>query len=274
MLNVTPGEGQADCHLIMMPDGSNVLIDASDGWDVPGTALAELQKRKVSHLSLVVISHFHTDHYGRLRDFIKAGITIDRIVVNVPDERSANFEIPWGCSMPDVRTLLQELEARHIPFHQAVAGERICEVRQPDGLIAGIDVLCAFNGWDTPVGPTDVNDTSIILRLFHGPTRALFTGDLNRKLGTWLATSDMDLSADLLKVPHHGTEGCAPNLFFARVGAKAALVPAPKSLWRSARSKRIRNYFINQLTPFYVSGVHGNVTVTLTKDGYSIETER
>lgn len=274
MLNVTSGVGQADCHLIVMPDGSNVLIDASDGWDVPGTALAELQKRKISHLALVVISHFHTDHYGRLRDFIKAGILIDRIVLNVPDERSANFEIPWGCNFADVQALLKELEALHIPYHQAVAGERIYEVKQSDGIIAGIDVLCAFNGKDTPVGRTDVNDTSIVLRLFHGPTRALFTGDLNRKLGTWLATSDMDLSADLLKAPHHGTEGCAPNLFFARVGAKAVLVPAPKILWRSARSMRIRNYFIEQLIPFYVSGECGNVTATLTKEGYSIETER
>jgi beta-lactamase superfamily II metal-dependent hydrolase len=274
MLNVTPKEGQADCHLIVMPDGSNVLVDASDGWDVPGAALAELQKRQIGHLALVVITHFHTDHYGRLRDFIKAGIKIDRVVVSIPDEKSANFEIPWGCNLADVKNLLKELEALHIPYHQAVPGERIYEVKQENGIIAGIDVLCVFNGNDTPVGRTDVNDTSILLRLFHGPTRALLTGDLGPKLGTWIANSDMDLRADLIKVPHHGGEGCVPNLFFDRVGAKAALVSAPKKLWRSPRSLRVRNYFINHEVPFYVSGVRGHVTATLTKAGYSIETER
>ena len=274
MLNVTPKQGQADCHLIEMPDGSQVLIDAGDGWDAQGTALAELKRRNVTHLSLVVISHFHFDHYFSLLDMIRSGITVDRVVLNVPDRKSAAFEVPWGCSMKDVDSFLQELRARHIPYHTPVAGERIYEVKSPDGIVAGLDVLCAFDGLDTPVGRTDVNDTSIILRLFHGPTRALFTGDLNHKLGSWLAFSDMDLSADLLKVPHHGTEGCAPNLFFNRVGARAVLVSSPKMLWRSPRSMRIRNYFINHRTPFYVSGVRGHVTATLTTQGYLIETER
>jgi hypothetical protein len=51
-------------------------------------------------------------------------------------------------------------------------------------------------------------------------------------------------------------------------------VSAPKKLWRSPRSLRVRNYFINHEVPFYVSGVRGHVTATLTKAGYSIETER
>jgi beta-lactamase superfamily II metal-dependent hydrolase len=92
-------------------------------------------------------------------------------------------------------------------------------------------------------------------------------------MGSFLARSDFDLRADLLKVPHHGTEGCAPNEFFARVNPKAALVPSPKALWLSLRSKRIRDYFSAHSIPTYVSGIDGDVTVTMTAQGYSIETE-
>jgi competence protein ComEC len=273
MLNVTPAEAQADCHLLEMPDGSYVLIDAADAVDAPGVAVAQLKRLHVTRLALVVISHFHRDHYGRLLDLIRAGITVDQVILNVPDKSIADREIPWGCDWNDVQSVLSELRARNIPFHTPKAGDRIYEVKTSDGIVAGIDVLCCYDGVNSPLGQTDVNDTSIIMRVFHGPTRILFTGDLNRALGAYLATSEVDLRADLLKVPHHGTESVAPNEFFDRVGARAVLIPSPKHLWESARSMRLRNYFIEHKIPVYVSGLRGNVTVTLTAHGYTIETE-
>ncbi len=274
MLNVTPAEAQADCHLLEMPDGSNILIDAAEAIDAPGTAVAHLQRLKIKHLALVIISHFHRDHYGRLLDIIKSGITVDRVVLNVPDKGSADREIPWGCDWHDVQAILAELRARRIPYSTPKAGDRIWEYKSYNGVTCGIDVLCCYDGLHSPLGATDVNDTSIILRVFNGAKRIVFTGDLNHTLGAYLAKSDVDLHADLLKVPHHGTEGVAPNEFFDRVGANAALIPSPKHLWESARSMRIRNYFIEHNIPVYVTGINGNVTVTLKADGYTIETER
>jgi competence protein ComEC len=104
--------------------------------------------------------------------------------------------------------------------------------------------------------------------------RVLFTGDLNLSLGAYLATSDFDLRADILKVPHHGTEGVAPNEFFSRVGAKVALVPSPHALWLSLRSKRVRDFFETAKVPVYVSGIHGNVTVRFHADGFQIDAEK
>lgn len=47
-----------------------------------------------------------------------------------------------------------------------------------------------------------------------------------------------------------------------------------KHLWESARSMRTRNYCLEHKIPAYVSGLNGNVTVTLTDQGYQVETER
>ena len=270
MLNVTPLEGQADCHLLRMPDGSKVLIDAADAWDAPGLLVQLLQRRNIHHLDLVVISHFHRDHYGRLIDILNAGITIGRVILNVPDKEIADKETPWGCDWNEAQAVLAELRQRFVSYETPKAGDRLMEMKTKNGITAGIDVLCCYDGVHTPIGKTDVNDTSIILRVFFGNTRILFTGDLNNPLGAYLAQSDLDLKADLLKVPHHGTEGAAPNEFFDRVGAKAVLIPSPKHLWQSARSMRIRNYFREKNVPTYVSGIDGTVRVTLTKDGYSI----
>ena len=274
MVNVTPGEGPADCHLVEMPDGGKVLIDAGDAWDSLGLCVGRLRRLGVHHLDLVVLTHFHYDHYRALRDILQAGIIVDRVALNVPNTASAKLEIPWGCNLADVAALLDELRSRHIPYFTPKAGDSLYATATSDGTIAGIDVIAAFDGLHSPLGLTDVNDTSIILRLYHGNTRALFAGDMNQALGTYLAHSDLDLRADLLKAPHHGTDGVAPNAFYDKVHSGAMLVPSPTKLWRSPRSKRTRNYCIEHKIPFYVSGPRGQVTATMTAQGYSVETER
>ena len=274
MVNVCGKDTQADCHLLRLSDGSHVVIDPADAADAPGTALAFLQKEKVKRLRLVVVSHFHLDHYGRLKDFIEAGIAVERVAINLPgDRRLADRERPWGCDWDHVQALLAFLKEKGIPYFTPKAGERLVEVRHKDVLTV-LDTVCLYDGINTPIGETDLNDTSIILRFTHGKTRALFTGDLNLALGTYLATSDFDLKADLLKAPHHGTEGMAPNEFFQRVDARAVLVPSPLELWFSLRSKRARDFFEEAKVPAYVSGIHGNVTVRFTGSDFKIETER
>lgn len=274
MINVCGKDAQADCHLLSLADGSFVLIDPADAVDAPGTAVAFLKKYQVEKLRLVVISHFHLDHYGRLLDIIDAGIQVERVAINLPgDRRLADRERPWGCDYDHVQSVLSTLREKQIPYFTPKIGERLLEISK-DGVVTALDAVCLYDGINTPIGETDMNDTSILVRFTHGKTRALFTGDLNLALGTYLATSDFDLSADLLKVPHHGTEGLAPNEFFERVGAKAVLVPSPHELWLTLRSKRVRDYFEEREIPAYVSGIHGNVTVRFTAEGYTIKTER
>ena len=274
MLNVSPKNEQADCHLIILPDGRKILIDIADAGDAPGTALAGLKALNVTAVDLVVISHFHLDHYGRLADLLNSGVTIKRVAVNVPDAASARPEKPWGCDLEHVAATLDLLRARHVPFFTPTAGECLMETSINGVSIAKLEVVCLYHGLDSPVGPTDVNDTSIIVRLSHGKTRALFPGDLNNALGSWLASSSFDLAADILKAPHHGTEGCAPDIFFDRVHPSSVLVPSPAKLWLSARSMRIRNYFASRRVPTFVSGINGRTKVQFRGETYTVESER
>ncbi len=273
MINVSPFEHQADSHLIEFPDGRLALIDAADGGDAPGTLLSFFEHRGIRHLDLVILSHFHFDHYGRLRDLISAGVTIGRVACNLPARGNPHIDAErgWGFSREDAESLLRFLDEKRIPHFTPRTGERLLEVPLGDGTFAALDAVCLYDGLNTPVGPTDTNDTSIIVRLSHGRTRALFTGDLNHALGAWLATGPFDLSAEILKLPHHGTAGIAPPEFFERVGARVAMVPSPKNLWHSPRSKLARDFYAERNIPAFVNGIHGHVTATLTTAGFRID---
>ena len=276
MVNVTPNEAQADCHLIEFPDGRVALIDVADAVDAQGAALAYLKSRDIRAVDLVVLSHFHADHYDRLRDVIEAGIQVRRVAVNLPAPGNERLEGAgsWDFDRPRAEALLSFLAAKQIPVFTPKAGERLIESPLGDGTAATLDVICLYDGVATPIGKTDVNDTSILVRLEHRGIRALFTGDLNEPLGAWLATSDFDLAADILKLPHHGTRGCAPPEFFRRVQPAVALVPSPRDLWFSERSRPIREHFAAEQIPTYVTGIHGHVTVTMHAAGYSVTTSK
>lgn len=261
MLNVNSGLTQADAHILQMPDGQVFLVDAgSVSSDLPGL----LRRRGIEHIDKVVISHPHKDHYGGLSSLLDEGIGVGQLLMNEPIRSVCDQERPWGCDFAHVQSILDRARRRGIAIRPMHAGDLLYDRGQ-----TRVEVLYAFDGLDTPIGRTDVNDTSVILRLTHGRLKALFTGDLNQAMGAYLAQTGMGLEADILKVPHHGAEGVAPNEFFDRVAPTLALAPAPTGLWQSPRNRRVREHLRAMGVLTLVNGLDGEVTVRLGLEGYT-----
>ncbi len=137
-----------------------------------------------------------------------------------------------------------------------------------------LEVLYVYDGIHTPVGKTDINDMSAIMMLYDNGRRFLFTGDLNMKLGKYLADNASNIKADVLKVPHHGTEGLAPDSFFEKVNPKILIIPSPKNLWCSKRSSRIRNLAKKNGYKVYINRFHWTITVISNNGKITVKTER
>jgi beta-lactamase superfamily II metal-dependent hydrolase len=272
MSNVSPRAEQADLHLITFPSGRRILMDVGEAGDARGAAVQAIQRLGIDQVDLAVISHFHHDHYDGLVPAIEAGLKVGAVICNPPEKELADTERPWGCDWNDVQNTLRFLESRGIPWRGAAAKDLLMS-EEADGAKVQLRVICAYDGINTPVGRTDINDMSIVCRLEHGTQSVLFTGALNHALGTVLAQTT-DLAATLIKLPHHGTEATVPNQFYDKCGARAALVPSPAGLWHTDRSKRMKLYFEEHNVPCYVSGMHGDVSITLTADNFSIVPEK
>ena len=261
MIDVNSGPRQGDAHLLRFPDGTAFLVDAAD----TGIVAPWLAGHGVRSLDKVIISHPHKDHYGGLPEVLARGIAVGELVMNVPERAPCDREKPWGCDYDDVQRLLGDVRARHIPVRAAAAGDRL----YARGRVS-LEVLAAYDAVHTPFGPTDINDTSLILLLTNGSIRALFTGDLNKTLGAYLARSEPRVRADILKVPHHGTEDLAPDSFFDRVAPRLALVPSPLRLWESDRSRRAREYLARAGIPTLVDGRDGDVVVRIGPRSFAV----
>ena len=266
MINVNSRILQGDAHLLELPEDQVFLIDAGDNEEV---LVSYLKSRKIKKIDKVFISHMHRDHYAGLESVLKAGIIVKNIYYNIPDKSVCDSEKPWGCDWKDIARFAKILKKNYVLQHKSQQGDVYYD---KDGV--SLKVLYAFDSLKSPIGKVDVNDTSVLMRLTVGKTRVLFTGDLNQNIGQYLSDNSKELKADILKVPHHGTESVVPNAFFDKVGAKVVLIPSPKTLWFSDRSKRIRDYFTKEKTESYINGINGHVTVTFKEDKFSIVSER
>jgi competence protein ComEC len=69
---------------------------------------------------------------------------------------------------------------------------------------------------------SDPNNSSLVLRLTVGPTTVLLTGDVEPEAQRDLLSRGVDLRADVLKVPHHGSDA-QEQAFLEAVGAAVSL---------------------------------------------------
>ncbi len=265
-ININSFQQQGDANLLQVAGDVNILIDAGHILYAE-KLLAFLRDRNALHFRAIILSHAHNDHYGALPYLLRNGISADAVYFNPPAPELVAREY-WGCNMQDIEEILRECAARDVPVIAMKAGTEWALGR---GIL--MRVLYVFDGIDTPVGPTDINDTSAVIMVEHGEMRYLFPGDLNQSLGQYI-TENADIvpiRANVLKAPHHGTEGLAPDEFFHAVSPGAMIVPAPAGLWMSDRSARVRN--LAGRYPAYVNGLHGHITVKSFGDRFEIETE-
>lgn len=269
---------QEDAYILQFknnPDAKvyNILIDTGMQKQVADKLLDYLAVNEIFSIDEIYITHPHKDHYSGLWELLRFGIPIRKVWMNLPKKENCDLEIPWGCDYKDL------LKLQYLLKEKGIESQEIIHTNPKDPKIVYQDknnilsVLYASPPVHPDLGNMDTNDLSIIMRLKTNGVNILFSGDLNKNLSNFLK-GDESFRADILKIPHHGTEGVATNEFFDTVGAKFGIVPAPAHLWCSDRSSRIRNYFKNKKTKVYISGFHGDLFFRHFENGkYKIKAE-
>lgn len=257
MINVNESFQQGDAHLLFDND-ETVLVDAGTYSEALRSLVPYLNQNGVRHVDHIFISHPHFDHYGGVDSLLESGITIGNIYHNeLPPSIEDSFYIPSEFNATLNRARISGTEIHNI-------GEGFF-LQLPTSTIT---VLVALKNTTTTV-----NDYSLIMQWDAGGYRSLFTGDLDFPLGTVLSQSD-SFGADILKMPHHGIIGIAPDAFFDMVGPSIAMIPAPENLWTDLRGEQVRLWVERNINPDSVeqslsyschNGLNGGVILRLHK---------
>ncbi|GAA3241898.1 ComEC/Rec2 family competence protein [Pseudonocardia petroleophila] len=197
--------GQGDAIVLATAEpGRAVLVDA--GPDT-GPVDACLDRLGVRSLALVVLSHLHADHIGGLDGALRGRSTGGVAVGPVRAPRGGLAAVA-------------ESAAEHgAPVVGLVAGQRL----EWPGLT--LDVLAPRHP-DPFVDPDDgtaVNDGSVVLRASTPAGTVLLTGDVELAAQADLVSAGVDLRAEILKMPHHGSRYTSVE-FLNAVAPRAVLV--------------------------------------------------
>ena len=70
----------------------------------------------------------------------------------------------------------------------------------------------------------NVNNNSIVFKMSFSNTTYLFTGDIEKDVEKQLLRADFDISADVLKVAHHGSDTSSSEQFIEAVSPKYGVI--------------------------------------------------
>ncbi|EFQ83598.1 DNA internalization competence protein ComEC/Rec2-like protein [Aeromicrobium marinum DSM 15272] len=185
--------GQGDATVVATGPGEAVVIDTGMEDRPVDRCLSRLGVERVRAL---VLTHADADHVDGW-----AGVTTGRQVDLVLVGSSGGPEVPG------------------VPRRPVAAGDAFT--------VGGVHFQVLWPRPSTTGRQVDAdrNDVSVVLSVTVDGTRFLLTGDVGPTAQRALLRSGVDLAADVLKVPHHGSADQDPGFFLA-TGARVALFSA------------------------------------------------
>jgi competence protein ComEC len=167
-----------------------------------------LWRTGASTVAAVALSHPERDHYGGLTAVLRK-VPVAEFWSNGRDSSSAGF-----------RVLLDTLGERG-SVRRDLAAADVALAAGPDGAIGVLHPPRAARDGGA-------NDTSLVLLLRYGATRVLLTGDIEAPAEASLLRRGEDVTATIVKVPHHGsrTSSTRPLLAASRPGVAVAMLGA------------------------------------------------
>lgn len=237
--------GKADAILIEC-EGHAALLDA--GTYLHGEAVVDYMARNgIDDLDYTIVSHPDKDHIGGM--------------AQVLSEAGAGQFIRSRYHAEEYSEVEAVLRKQSIPERIVVPGDTL----ELGG--AKLKILGPLENY------SDTNNASLVFRLEYQDFTALFCGDIEKDAEKDLVKSGAELSADLLKVPHHGSETSCAKQFLKAVDPQYAVISVGRDnndLPKEKILKRLDDVCLD----VYRTDTDGTVVFTYDENGIHIQTEK
>ena len=197
--------GQGDSILIKTPYGQKILIDGGPDMtilDALGNNLSFFDRK----IDIMILTHPHSDHINGLVEVLLRYDVGKIYYTGVLHTSSAYLE--W----------LETIKQKKVPL-EIVKEQRILEL--------GTDLRLEFlYPLEDLINKEieELNNTSIINKLIYKNKVFIFMGDAEKEVEDELLNLDLDLSADVIKIGHHGSSSSSSEQFLNAVNAQYAII--------------------------------------------------
>ena len=240
--------GQADSILVQSA-GVNMLIDAGTN-NMGNTVVQNLKDLGITKINYLVGTHPHEDHIGGMDDVIK------------------NFEI-GTIYMPKVQTNTKTFE----DVLDAISNKGLTITTPEVGYVFEVgntkcEVMCAGTG--TTEENSNLNLSSIVIRMVYGEESFLFMGDAEEKNESsrqWPQTT-------VLKVGHHGSDTSSSESFLNQVKPEISVISVGINNTYGHPKKTTLDKLNALETSIYRTDQNGTITITCDGTNCVVTTEK
>ena len=197
--------GQGDAILIKTPYGQNILIDGGPDNTVI-KRLAENFSWWDKKIDLMILTHPHDDHVSGLIDVIKR-YKVEKILYTGVVHSSPDY-LAWLELIRDRKIPLTIIDRPQIIEFGENCGLQIIYPRES---LLGKEV-------------SNLNNSSIVAKLVYGQTKFLLAGDIESEVEQELLNSGTDLSAQVFKANHHGSDTSNSTEFLQAVQPEIVVI--------------------------------------------------
>ena len=239
--------GQGDAIFIESLNKQQMLIDGG-----PDASILEKLGRVMNfydhYIDIVLLTHPEQDHINGLIEVLKR-YNVGEIVFTGTIRDTAQYQ-----------EFINLIKNKNIPIKIAYQGEKI---DFGDGI--NLNILYPFGNLKNQK-LSDNNNSSIVSKLVYKNFELLLTGDIEKSVENKLIKEKVNLTADVIKIAHHGSKTSTSEAFLKAVNAIMAVIEVGKDNKYGHPHQevldRLKNLIVLQ------TGIEGNIQ--LLTDGERI----
>jgi len=255
--------GQGISQLIEFPGGETWLIDGG-GLQNPEFDIGEyvvgpfLRSKRIRTIDNLVCSHPHPDHFGGLTYVLK----------NFNVKRATLSDLKW--EEDDRYDELRKIAVKNVKGRIDILSSDL-----PDETIGGVKVKWLYPPPDvynssSPMSYWSMNDQSATLRLVSDSCTLLITSDIEELAEKYLLQSTIDLKADVMTCPHHGSKSSSSVEFLHAVNPKSVIISVGRYNWWGLPTAKVLNRYKELGIDIYRTDINGLLECRCKDGGFHV----
>jgi competence protein ComEC len=207
--------------------------------------------RGLDRIDYILATHADADHIDGLNDVMRNFDVGNAFVARTPGND------------PEYAKFAETLRPRQIPQSVLAADDEL--------KFAGVTITVLWPPAADNNAPSRNND-SIVLRLKYGQRIIMMTGDVEKEGEAAIIGANIDLHADVVKVPHHGSRTSSTEAFVAATHPRLAIISVGTTSMFGHPTREVVERWQASGAEVMTTGTCG--TITVTTDGRDLVVRR
>ena len=238
--------GQSDCTIVKCDD--KVMIIDTGTMNQLYKIRTALFALGIDNINYLVVTHQHDDHMSGAAELIEH---YDVSNILMPKLSDANYVDSLTYS-----NLIKSISDKNINPIAVSAG---------DTFKLGSSIVEIFS---PATQDNELNNMSVVLKITYGYTKFLFQGDSETSVEKQILNSNFDISADLIKLGHHGSKTSSFSPYLDAVNPQYAVISCNSDNNYGHPNLQVMETLAEKNITPYITSLSGNIIAT--SDGKEI----